>query len=502
MNRYTNWIMAAVLIMFMITGCRKIEDLQRNPNASDQASPKLLLTGIEYDMYDNPWSDYAYAHRMAQYMVLNFDYYGNQAYTWGAGSMYYGTLRNVERLDIEADKLGTNTVTRSYKAIGNFARAWLYSRMTEQMGDLPLTEAMKAPEGVYFPKYDDQKSVFLQCLQWLEDANTELESVINENPATTVQGDIFYNGDVRKWRKAVNSLSLRILISLSKKEGDADLGLKARFNSIASNPDKYPLITDNSDNMQMVYNTTDKTNNNPIWPDDSKFYVNRNVLGATWVDLMTLNQDPRIFKIASPAPGIAEDPANAFARFRGANTGAIQSEIQTQTNLGLYATINRDFWLKDANGVPAIQLGASETAFNLAEGINRGWTAGDASTHYTNGINQNMKFYGVAQQAITDFLAQPGIVYKGDNADGLNQLLTQKYVAFFQNSGWQSYFNWRRTGVPGFDIGPANENGATIPVRFSYPQSEYTNNNANVKDAVQRQFAGSDTRNDEMWMIR
>jgi hypothetical protein len=499
---YKKWILASLIVSVLSTGCKKIDDLQRNPNASDQASPKLLLTGIEVDMYDNPWSDYSYAHRMAQYFVLNFDYYGNQAYTWGAGGLYYNTLRNIGRLEIEADKSGSNTITKSYKAIAKFMRAWLYSKMTEQMGDIPLSDAMKASEGVYYPKYDSQKDVYKQCLQWLEEANNELESIIKENPTTTVQGDVFFKGDVSKWRKAVNSLSLRLLISLSKKESDTVLKIKDRFNAIVSDPGKYPIMTESSDNMEMVYNTTDKSNNFPIWPDESQFYVNRNVLGATWVDILTLLRDPRIFKIASPATGIADNPLDPFARYKGAKTGSIQSEIQTNTNAGKYATLNRDFWLKDANGVPSIQLGASETAFNIAEGINRGWTTGDAAAHYTNGITQSMKFYGVQQEDIDAFLLQPSVTYAGNNATGLNQILTQKYVAFFQNSGWQAYFNYRRTGVPVFDVGPANENGAKIPLRFTYPQSEYTNNGINVKEAVQRQFGGSDTRNDVMWLIK
>ncbi len=497
---YKKWIFASLIVSMLSTGCQKIEELQQNPNASDQASPKLILTGIEYDMYDNSWSDYSYPHRMAQSIVLNFDYYGSQNYTWGSGTLYYGTLRNVDRLEIEADKLGSNTVTKSYKSIAKFMRAWLYSRMSEQMGDVPLSDAMKAPKGVYYPRYDSQKDVYKQCLKWVEEANTEFESIITENPATTVQGDIFFNGDVNKWRKAVNSLSLRILIILSKKDTDADLKIKEKFNAIVSNPSKYPLMTGIGDNLKISYNTSDKSNNFPIWPDDSKFYVNRNVLGATWVNILTSVKDARIFKIASPATGIADDPLDPFARYKGAKTGDLQSDIQTQTNLGKYATLNRDYWLKDANGVPCIQLGASETYFNIAEGINRGWSSGDAADNYKKAIETASAFYGVTQSDA--YWLQPEVAYKGNNADGLKQILIQKYAGFFQNSGWQAYFNQRRTGIPVFDIGPANENGGRIPVRFAYPQSEYTNNGNSVKAAVKSQYGGSDTRNDVMWLLK
>ncbi len=148
---YKKWILAAGIVSALSTGCKKIEELQQNPNASDQGSPKLILTGIEYDLYDNSWTSYSYPHRMAQSLVLNFDYYGNQAYNWGSGDLYYNTLRNVARLEVEADNSAGNAVTKSYKILAKFMRAWLYSRMSEQMGDVPLSDAMKAAEGTYYP---------------------------------------------------------------------------------------------------------------------------------------------------------------------------------------------------------------------------------------------------------------------------------------------------------------------------------------------------------------
>ncbi len=495
-------LIACALVTISVSSCKKLDDLQKNPNLSDQGSPKLILTGIEVDTYEGPWS---FASRMSQSHVLNFNYYGDQSYSaasWGTGSFLYGTLRNVDRLDIEADKQGKNTVTRAYHSIAKFMRAYLYSKMTEQMGDIPLSDAMKGTQGVYYPKYDTQKAVYQQCLTWLEEVNTELMAIITENPNTTVEGDVFYSGNVSKWRKAVNSLKLRLLISLSKKDSDPDLKIKDQFNAIVSNPTKYPLISSNSDNLQVVYNTTDKSNNYPIFPDDSKYYMTRDILGATWVNLLSSLNDPRILIIASPAPGIADDPLNPFARYKGAKTGDIQSVIQDQTNQGKYCFLKRDYWLSSAVGIPAIQLGASETLFNIAEGINRGWATGDASIAYAAGISESMKFYGVSASDIATFLAQPAVLYQGNTAAGLNQILSQKYVAFFQNSGWQAFYNYRRTGVPTFDIGPSNENGGKIPMRFPYPQSEYTNNGTNVTTAVQSQFGGSDTRNDVMWLLK
>ena len=66
--------------------------------------------------------------------------------------------------------------------------------------------------------------------------------------------------------------------------------------------------------------------------------------------------------------------------------------------------------------------------------------------------------------SVTDYLNQAQVIYAGDET-GLKQIITQKYLAFFQNSGQKAYFNYRRTGYPVFDVGPGTGNGGKIPKR-------------------------------------
>ena len=78
---------------------------------------------------------------------------------------------------------------------------------------------------------------------------------------------------------------------------------------------------------------------------------------------------------------------------------------------------------------------------------------------------------------------------------------TQKYLAFYMNSGWESFYNQRRTGIPQFAVGPATQNGGLVPKRWMYPQDELDNNFENVAEAVNRQFNGNDNINGNMWML-
>jgi hypothetical protein len=93
------------------------------------------------------------------------------------------------------------------------------------------------------------------------------------------------------------------------------------------------------------------------------------------------------------------------------------------------------------------------------------------------------------------------VKYAGDNADGLKQILLQKYLGFARNSGLQAYYQWRRTGVPEFNTGPGTGNGGVIPMRFQYPSNERSVNKANYDAAVSIQFGGAgDDINQLLWI--
>ena len=96
------------------------------------------------------------------------------------------------------------------------------------------------------------------------------------------------------------------------------------------------------------------------------------------------------------------------------------------------------------------------------------------------------------------------MAYKGNNADGLKQILEQKYVAFFQNSGWEAFYNWRRTGYPSTFVttGAGINAHGQIPIRWQYPVDEVIYNKENASDALQRQYGGTDDIYASMWLLK
>ncbi|WP_457832664.1 SusD/RagB family nutrient-binding outer membrane lipoprotein, partial [Staphylococcus aureus] len=78
------------------------------------------------------------------------------------------------------------------------------------------------------------------------------------------------------------------------------------------------------------------------------------------------------------------------------------------------------------------------------------------------GTNTNL---GSVTLDVATFLTN--VAYAGDNAAGLTQILNQKFLAFWMNSGYESFYQWRRTGVPAFGQGGVGVGtpGNTIPLR-------------------------------------
>ena len=132
-------------------------------------------------------------------------------------------LAQKRQMEEEAKRAG-NPDINPYSALGKFFRAFFFYRMTNLVGDLPMTEALNGLSNPN-PKYDEQKAIFSQILKWLEESNADLTKLITEGNKT-LDGDIYFNNDLRQWQKVVNTFSLRVLTSLSKKEGDADLKIK------------------------------------------------------------------------------------------------------------------------------------------------------------------------------------------------------------------------------------------------------------------------------------
>ena len=495
-----------------------------NSNVPTDVPASLLLNGVDNSFVDLP--DGA-PEIYDQYYIYNYNYYGNNTYNFGPGDNYYNALKNVVSMEGEAVKAGSPSVN-GYSALGLFFRAYFFSKMSLEEGDIPLTQALQGLNNLT-PKYDTQKSVMIQCLAWLETANTNLSTLINAGTAT-ISGDIYFNGDLTKWQKVVNTFKLRLLLELSKQVNDPDLNLAAQFAAIVNNPAKYPVMASSDDNLQYIF--VAPNNYYPQNPDNFGQSGSRQNSSNTYVSLLTTFQDPRVYATNEPAryyvDSLHQSPT-AFNSFIGADPGLDLGVMYNNAGLQRYSFINRHRYYSTYTGEPSIQIGYPELMFNIAEGINRGWVSGNAETYYTAGIQASMASYGIPNSGsftayfykpgstsvaaignyatytinfdFATWYAQPSVQYAG-GATGLTQILQQKYIALFRHSGLESYFTWRRTGVPNFTTGPGTGNGQRIALRFQYPSSERTANTTNYQAALNSQYGGNDDINGIMWILK
>lgn len=495
-------IFSALLVATMfLSSCEKpFDSLEQDPNRAVSAPPSLVLNGVLNNIYGSvtgsPWGA---EQRWNQFYCSNYNYYSTNEYSWTTTGLTYATLKNVIKMEEEAIKAGAATVN-PYSALGKFMRAYYFENMTKKVGDLPLTEALLG-FGNSAPKYNTQKEIYVQVLKWLDESNSELTTLIAAGNKT-LAGDIYLGNDLRKWQKVVNSYKLRVLVSLSAKEADTDLKVKERFAEVLANPTKFPIQENADDNLQYIHNAVNKYSRNP---DNLGNNATRENMAKTYIDLLVARKDPRVFVVAEPAEAKlkAGFKATDYEAYVGASSGEDLADMSTKALQGEYSFLNRKRYYSNYVGEAVAILGYSETCFNIAEGIARGWANGDANAYYTKGISTNMAFYGITDAtALATYLSGSLVKFAGNNATGVNQVITQRYIAFAQNSGMEAWFNQRRTGVPTFLTGVGTGNQGVMPKRWQYPSSELTTNGTNLTTALKSQYSGNDNINDSMWLLK
>lgn len=481
-------ILLASLILGLFS-CEDFDTLTKDPNKPTDVQPSLILTNIEVGTLSQVSIGAAYACR---YLVFTDGYSTDQTYGWQrAGFGSYNTLLQVYKMMQEAEKRELD----NYIALGKFFRAYYFTQLAMTFGEVPYTDAVKGDDGLFKPRYDTQEDIYLGILQELAEANEMLSE-----SGGKINGDILYYGDILKWKKLINSFKIRVLISLSAKEGNTKINVAARFKEVYDNPALYPIFTSLSDQAQLVFFDRDG-NRYPLFHDKSSqtaVYMEK-----TFVNLLKTRKDPRLFLFGSPEKRAVDigQPGyqNSFSSFGGLDAGAyVNDNVQKLTEKGEGSPLNQRYYNNPINE-PSIAIGYPELQFNLAEAALRGWITADAGDLYKKGITASLEFYAIPAAKINAYLTGNQVIY--NQAKALEQINTQKYLACFLNSGWEAFYNQRRTGIPEFVVGPATQNGGMIPKRWLYPQSELDNNFENVAASINRQYGGNDNVNGIMWLL-
>jgi len=485
MIKKSAFLIATVLIASIFSSC-EFEEFQDDPNRTTNATPGLILTNLIVNSFNIVDASPMLASRMLVYtdgLDLN-QYYGWNRSDFGP----YNQLRQVVKLIEEAEKADQ----QNYIAIAKFFRAYHFYNLTMTFGEIPYSEALGGFENNYQPVYDEQEVIFTGILKDLEEANQELS--IN---GSTIIGDVLFDGNIVKWKRAINSFRLRVLMALSEKEGSSSIDVKGQFQMVTGNPSVYPVMQNNDDNLALQYYD--------IAGNRYPYFENQNLTAAylmekTFVNFMKDNEDPRLFVIGSiteAAQNLGLSPFD-FAAYGGLDGSATFDELNEQRAAGIGSLVNTRYHT-DPMVEPSVVMSFAELQFIMAEAAVRGWISNDAESFYNAGILANMSFYGVDNNDAVTYLASDFASFNFINA--IEQINTQRYLTYFFSGGWESYYNQRRTGFPVFSTGEGTLNGDLVPVRWLYPEQESNLNLANLQESLQRQFGGEDSINGIMWLL-
>lgn len=505
MKKIYNYLIGALVATGMLCSCSNFDDLNTNPDSPTTVTPEMLATklilGTTKPSTSKAFFNSNFLMKQLAWGEGSVDYQYNKMGRSGFGG-YTSLVNGVKMVEL-ADDNNPN----AFQALNKFVKAFTVFYISMEMGDVPYSDALQGETGNITPKYDSQKDVMLQILDDLEEAYTLF------GQAKKFDGDPVFGGDVNKWQKTVASFELKVLMNLSRVADDADLKVKERFATIVSNK---KLMESNDDNYQLVFSEK-KGQRYPMYKDDFNYNMYP-MLSTTIVDVMKQNQDYRLFYIAEPSDAKVKAgiDASSWDAYIGVNPSLPFHEISEKYSSDNFCNLNLRY-KNNAAGEPFITVGYADQCFILAEAAVRGWISGSADTYYKKGIEASMRFIAdhtpenyahgrvLTDEVIADFLQNPAIQLTNGEADGLEMILTQRYLAWFLHSPWNSYYEYRRTGYPKLPINSEtslNEVKTELPQRWMYPESESQYNKANLQEALERQFNGSDDRNKKMWILQ
>lgn len=504
--KFRNIVSVAVFTCLMVSCTKDFSDLNTDKNVPTSVTPDLLLSGVQRSMMSEMvGSAWGIGNIVVQYHA-KIQFVNEDRYLWneqnGIWNSVYNNYRNLQNIFTQVG----NDDRNAYRGIGLVMKSWMFSLVTDAYGDVPYSEAGKAKtDGLYTPKYDKQEDIYKGLLADLKLANEILSRSTN-----TVSGDIIYNGNIMRWRRLANSLRLRLLMRLSKKQN-----VSADMQAIVSDPTNNPIMTGIADNAELRY-LGQSPNEWPLYGTRVGSFDEFRV-SKTLSDRLTALGDKRLAVFGRPsqrsvAAGtpVIEGIPNGLGDVQALNyNGGPQGVSRVGYTFACLVCNDPGQPAPDPSAPRSILMSYSELQFILAEARERGFiSTGTAEGYYLEGIRSNFAYwkavvpasYGIDVSVSDAYFLQPGVAYTGSSDEKLDRIYLQKWISLYF-TGLEAWFDWRRTGKPQIIPGANNLNENKVPVRFIYPVSEQSLNQTNRAEAVTRQ-GGTDNINTLVWIAK
>lgn len=508
MKNKQKYLLSTVLAAALLFSCDSgFDELNMDP---------VRLTGIDATFQLNRaiigsapgYNNFTYETTIVKQMITPFIGVGtggnlnqdNRSATQGNWNDGFGTtIKNL------VDGIASVTGNPDKTNLLSMLRIWKaheFMIITDTYGEAPYSQAAKGYlEGVAFPEYDTQESIYNDILTELESASNALDPAKDAVPQEVMYAGLGEN--ILRWKRLGFSLMLRAAMRLTKVN-------PAKAEEYAVKAIAGGLMQSNLDNAVIRHdaNFRNELGTNLNGGQAGFYYIDR--------DFMTFlkdNNDPRLRSIAIryvgaktkgdqiPANGTT-DPAVQIGMPQGFDNTTIPAQVTADGLESLYDYSEMDRKRLGSPEAPSFMVTYSQTMLLKAEAIFRGWAAGDAAATYEEGIRGNMiQFAGwPGDTEIADADREAYIASQPLQAGTeLEQINTQYWASAFLN-GHEAWANFRRSGFP--DVAPNPYPGGDLSTedfirRLTYPDAEKTVNKANLDAAVARQ--GPDILDTRVW---
>lgn len=447
---------AAVLVG---AGCFRDGTLNVDPNRSTSAEAAPLFTGATVKFSLLRAGELTWPIALSTQMWASGARWGLQQAQYDQtrirsawGSIYVDVLKNLLLATREAE-------ARTPKPNNTIAQlkiytAYVYSQTTLLWGDIPFSEA--ATGEVDFPKFERQEVVLDGALALLDEGMAAIDA---NSARIGAPADLYYGGDMARWRRFANSLKLRILMTMV----DA---APAKAQAIAA-MQAQPMIASRADEMKFpFFNQPGRQN-----PRFSFTAIFRGGVQQDWYasDVMFREMeplaDPRLRVFFQPGPGAAPDRLVALNSVEPFTTAS--------------ALVNQNLLRPE---LPDVSFSLSEQLLLEAEAIARGFWPGGvdaADARYRAGVRESMSAFGVAPASAEPYVnALPRLTA----GNARTELARQQWLDLFMRpiEGW---VQWRRSGpvgqeYPAMRVPQGAQTGGLVR-RLLY-RSEEINSNPNT----------------------
>ena len=475
-------ILSVLAALAAVTACGDVTSINNNPNGPTDVEPPSIINnaldvvanGVDGVNSLNIRGGGLWVQYYSQIQYRDEDKYILRSGSSGGWGFYTSALEDFQRMIQKGQSAGSP----NWSAVGRTMKSYVFSVMTDAMGALPYSQALKG-DSVLQPAYDTQQAIYTGLFTDLRTAVTEYDAAAAAPAGDRASfgfpnGENLYGGDMTLWRKFANSLRLRLAIHLSNV--DATKAATEAAAAVTSG-----VFTDNADNATVMYLAT-SPNQNPIYEDVHVGNRDDYGMSKTYVDSLLSWNDPRLPVFAQ----INRDTIIAARTYRGLPNGLNDGQGPKLFYISRIGAL----WRETPNA-PMPLLTYSEVLFLEAEAAERGWIPGSAATFYNGAIRASMEEYGIPDAAITAYLADSRVTYV-PGATGLTQIAYQKWVSLFMQ-GMESWTEVRRTQVPTIVPG-CKADFRHMPERLPYDDNEAVLNETNLGAAVSAQgfSAGND----------